>query len=943
MHTPPTPTPAWPSSPSSPPRSALVAGGCGLRQTAPATTPRTTTAGSDRGRRRRRRSRRRTRSRIAYQAIPNGDLDRQAAGLARGGPARHRDRVEAVRLRRRRQRGDHRPASIDIGLAGSRARCRAASRNGIAYQVPWIHDVIGEAEALVVKPTSIARHRRTSTGKTIATPFASTAHYSLLAALDDAGVDPTDGRHHRRRARRHLRGVDPRRHRRRLRVEPEPGQAHRRRRQGPGHHAPSWPRRARPPTTSAVVSERRSPRSTPTPSQTWVEAAGQGRRASSRTTPTRRPRSSPPSSRSTPEEAARPDRRPDLRRRRRAGRRRLPRRRPGREPLRRGASSTRSWARSTRPCPTSDLPADAVDAAFAERRPGDLTARWRRPVVRRAPGPARVTVVRGVRHAFGAGTADGSRPSTASTSRIEPGEFVCARRPVGLRQDDPAAAPRRLPRPDRGRVTVGGDPVAGPGPGRGVVFQQPNLYPWLTRPGQRRASASGCAGRHARERRREADALLDRRRPRRSSATTALRAVRRHAAAVPDRPRPRHRPRPCCSWTSRSAPSTPSPGERLQDELRRLWLETRQDRRCSSPTASGAGPRPEGGWRHLPQPGHARQRCTGASWRSMPPQPDRVRPGLGPVTVLDGGPDHAFKDTVVHAAPDGWELWACLARGGRSGRADAMTTVARHVAPTAWTGPSPARSCRPADDATWDRARHADRRSRRRRRHPRLAYYDGRAVLRRELGGAHRPGGRGRRRLASPPCPTAPTRYVAPRLRARCATSTCCPSRAGCGSTTRPSRADGAHELLHRVRPSRPPDRASHGSRGPVRSPRQLDVLHEVSLDDGACRDGGQLADGGPAARRSRAIAAVVRRRATRRGGGELPGPRRRCARTPRSALVDRRSPAPRWRRSRPAPARSRRGSTSRNAAMPRQRALRLVDQLAVADHAGPGPPSTCR
>src|SRR3712207_7214613 len=45
------------------------------------------------------------------------------------------------------------------------------------YQVPWIHDVIGEAEALAVKPEikSIADLK----GKKVATPLASTSHYSL--------------------------------------------------------------------------------------------------------------------------------------------------------------------------------------------------------------------------------------------------------------------------------------------------------------------------------------------------------------------------------------------------------------------------------------------------------------------------------------------------------------------------------------------------------------------------------------------------------------------------------------------------------------------------------------------------------------------------------------------------------------------------------------------
>ena len=55
----------------------------------------------------------------------------------------------------------------------------------------WIHDVIGEAESLVVKDTSINDITGLE-GKTIAVTFSSTAHYSLLQALTDAGMDPTN-------------------------------------------------------------------------------------------------------------------------------------------------------------------------------------------------------------------------------------------------------------------------------------------------------------------------------------------------------------------------------------------------------------------------------------------------------------------------------------------------------------------------------------------------------------------------------------------------------------------------------------------------------------------------------------------------------------------------------------------------------------------------------
>jgi NitT/TauT family transport system ATP-binding protein len=34
--------------------------------------------------------------------------------------------------------------------------------------------------------------------------------------------------------------------------------------------------------------------------------------------------------------------------------------------------------------------------------------------------------------------------------------------------------------PTRGSIRIGGRPVAGPGPDRGVIFQQANVFPWLT-------------------------------------------------------------------------------------------------------------------------------------------------------------------------------------------------------------------------------------------------------------------------------------------------------------------------------------------------------------------------------------------------------------------------------------------------------------------------------
>ena len=124
---------------------------------------------------------------IAYQAIPNGDL-----------VVKHEKWLEEafpdteIEWKLFDSGGSVNEAvvgdSVDFGLAGSSPVSRGLSQ-GIEYQVPWIHDVIGKAEALVVKGDGGVTDLKGLEGKKIATPFASTAHFSLLAALDEAGVD----------------------------------------------------------------------------------------------------------------------------------------------------------------------------------------------------------------------------------------------------------------------------------------------------------------------------------------------------------------------------------------------------------------------------------------------------------------------------------------------------------------------------------------------------------------------------------------------------------------------------------------------------------------------------------------------------------------------------------------------------------------------------------
>lgn len=72
--------------------------------------------------------------------------------------------------------------SIDLGLLGS-SPATIAIAQGIPIEVIWIHDIIGEAESLAVKNSSNVNKISDLTGKKIATPFGSTAHYSLLNTL----------------------------------------------------------------------------------------------------------------------------------------------------------------------------------------------------------------------------------------------------------------------------------------------------------------------------------------------------------------------------------------------------------------------------------------------------------------------------------------------------------------------------------------------------------------------------------------------------------------------------------------------------------------------------------------------------------------------------------------------------------------------------------------
>ncbi|RDH78983.1 glycine/betaine ABC transporter substrate-binding protein [Mycolicibacterium moriokaense] len=131
-----------------------------------------------------------TTARLAWQPSPTGDLIVQDKGILEACmPKAHitwsqfasgADVVQAF--------GSN---SVDLGLVGSSPAAKALSAPlNLPVQVVWIYEVIGDAESLVAHDPSINGIADLK-GKTVAVPFGSTSHYSLLSALNGAGLRPT--------------------------------------------------------------------------------------------------------------------------------------------------------------------------------------------------------------------------------------------------------------------------------------------------------------------------------------------------------------------------------------------------------------------------------------------------------------------------------------------------------------------------------------------------------------------------------------------------------------------------------------------------------------------------------------------------------------------------------------------------------------------------------
>ncbi|MBG0561115.1 taurine ABC transporter substrate-binding protein [Actinoplanes aureus] len=130
--------------------------------------------------------------RVAYQAFPSGDLIVKNQGLLEKALPDYQitwtkfDSGASINTA-------FVAKSLDIAAIGSSPVARGLSAPlNIPYQVAFVLDVAGDNEALVARNGSGVTDVASLRGKKVATPFASTAHYSLLAALDKAGVKESE-------------------------------------------------------------------------------------------------------------------------------------------------------------------------------------------------------------------------------------------------------------------------------------------------------------------------------------------------------------------------------------------------------------------------------------------------------------------------------------------------------------------------------------------------------------------------------------------------------------------------------------------------------------------------------------------------------------------------------------------------------------------------------
>lgn len=130
--------------------------------------------------------------RIAYQAFPSGDLIVKNQGLLEKALPGYTitwtkfDSGASINTA-------FVAKSLDIAAIGSSPVARGLSAPlDIPYRVAFVLDVAGDNEALVARNGSGITDVAGLRGRKVATPFASTSHYSLLAALAQSGLTEQD-------------------------------------------------------------------------------------------------------------------------------------------------------------------------------------------------------------------------------------------------------------------------------------------------------------------------------------------------------------------------------------------------------------------------------------------------------------------------------------------------------------------------------------------------------------------------------------------------------------------------------------------------------------------------------------------------------------------------------------------------------------------------------
>ncbi|MBW4082484.1 ABC transporter substrate-binding protein [Paenibacillus sp. S150] len=127
--------------------------------------------------------------RIGYQVSPNGELLAKSLGLLE----QKYPEIKISWLKFDSGRDVNvaiASGGIDFGLLGTPPGASGVAQ-GLPDQIYYIHDVIGQSEALVVKNASGIGSLGGLKGHKIATTFGSTSHFSLLSALKQENIDPS--------------------------------------------------------------------------------------------------------------------------------------------------------------------------------------------------------------------------------------------------------------------------------------------------------------------------------------------------------------------------------------------------------------------------------------------------------------------------------------------------------------------------------------------------------------------------------------------------------------------------------------------------------------------------------------------------------------------------------------------------------------------------------